>query len=100
MDPAVIGALVNAGIGGIGLYLFAKGSLLAKSVVDELLAKLGAVYETALLERDKRILELKADRDQWKRLALGTERRLDRVVPTLATAVGAPVPSSDDASEA
>lgn len=89
MDPSVIGALVNAGIGGIGLYLFVRGVILAKPVVDELLA-----------ERDRRIVDLKADRDGWRRLALGTERRLDRATPIIASAVGAPVSSEPFDTEA
>jgi len=97
MDAAAAGALINLGVSGIGLYLFATGKLLAKAVVDELLAKIVALYEKALVERDKRIRELTADRDSWKALALGTEQRLDRVthdvLPTVAGAVGLPVPS-------
>lgn len=91
MDIGAI--LAQAGVAGVGLYLFATGKLLAKSVVDDIIAKLVALYELRIAELLARYNEMKADRDSWKALALGTERRLDVAAPTVATAIGAPVPS-------
>jgi hypothetical protein len=85
-----IGAvLAQAGVAGVGLYLFATGKLVAQTVVDTL----AKVYEARIKEMGERLAEMRRDRDAWRNLALGTERRLDVAAPTVATAIGAPVPS-------
>lgn len=100
MTPEAIAALLQLGLAGLGLYLFVAGILLSKTNVEaerkregEDQAKLVALYEARIVEADERYEELRAERDQWRALALGTERRLDQVVPAVATAVGAAVPS-------
>lgn len=82
MDQSAILQIVDLGVAGVGLYLFATGKLLSKTTVDALIAKIVGVYE-------KQIVELRRDRDEWKKLALGTEQRFDRVVPVVATTIGA-----------
>lgn len=108
MDPQAISVLVNLGIGGVGLYLFANGTLLTKKVVDQIrvdfdkrLAQVVALYEARLKAGDQRYNEMKADRDEWKGLTLGSERRLTAAIPAVAAAVGvAPgVPSGHQAPE-
>lgn len=91
MDIGAI--LAQAGVAGVGLYLFATGRLLPKSVSDDLVAKLSAIYESRIKDLLERLAEMRRDRDEWRRLALGSERRLDVAAPTVATALGAPVPS-------
>ena len=93
MTPETIAALLQLGLAGVGLYLFAIGFLRSRKVdddehkrQDEHLAKLEALWEALFTA-------MRDDRNAWRDLALGTERRLDRVVPTVAAAVGAPVPS-------
>lgn len=100
MDPAAIAALVNIGVAGIGLYLFAQDKLRTKAATDEQqarsddrLVEVRALYEVRITEGDERYDEMRTDRDEWKKLALGTERRLDAAVPAIAVAVGASVPS-------
>lgn len=107
MDPQAIAALVNLGVAGVGLYLFATGKLRAKVVddeartdADERLAEQRVLYDARIAEFGARYLELRADRDSWKALAMGTERRLDVALPTVATALGAAVPSTERAPEA
>jgi len=85
MDPNAIAALVNLGVAGIGLYLFVTDRLVTKKSCDE---RIAAVVEA----KNAQIATEKARGDDWKALALGTEKRLDQVVPVVATAVGAPVP--------
>lgn len=83
MDPNAIAALVNLGVAGIGLYLFATGKLIAKTILDAFVT----IYESrhaALLER---YVEMRTDRDEWKRLALASERRIVEATPIVGTAV-------------
>lgn len=85
-----IGAvLAQAGVAGVGLYLFATGRLVASVVV----ASLTKVYDARQRDIVDRLNEVRKDRDAWRALALGTEKRLDVATPTVATAIGAPVPS-------
>lgn len=100
MEPQAVAALVNLGVAGVGLYLFATGKLRPKSVDDEAqaqgdarLAEQRALYERALADRDLRITDERRRGDEWRALALGTERRLDQVAPVVAAAAGVPVPS-------
>lgn len=87
MDIGAI--LAQAGVAGVGLYLFATGKLVASTVV----AVITKVYDARLKDMTERLAEMRKDRDTWRELALGTERRLDVAAPTVATAIGAPVPS-------
>jgi hypothetical protein len=81
--------LTQAGVAGVGLYLFATGKLVAQTVVEAITK----VYDARLRDMAERLAEMRKDRDAWRSLALGTERRLDVAAPTVAVAIGAPVPS-------
>lgn len=104
MSPEAIAALVNLGVAGIGLYLFVTGTLRSKSVDEERakqdaerLAELRVMYDARVALGDARLAELRADRDQWRALALGTEQRLDRALPTVASAIGVPLAQPPEA---
>lgn len=100
MNPDWPSLLAQLGVAGVGLYLFVKGVLLSKPTADQLLASAEArrlaeavLYQARIAEGDARWAEMRDDRNEWRRLALQTERRLDQAVPTIASAIGAPVPS-------
>lgn len=95
MDPQTVAALVQLGVAGIFLYAFLADKLRTKTQSDERQAETTRLWEARSAEADRRSDELRADRDEWKQLALGTERRLDRALPTVATAIGAPLPSPE-----
>lgn len=86
MDAQAIAALVQLGVAGVFLYAFLSDRLRTKASVDERVDEHDELWRRAYDE-------MKAERDEWRRLALGTERRLDAALPTVATAIGAPVPS-------
>lgn len=83
------GALVNLGIGGVGLYLFVKGVLLSSVAVAQIVALLDARID----EWRERYVEMREDRDAWRELALGTEQTLDVARPIVKQALGLPVPA-------
>jgi hypothetical protein len=88
VDEQTAIGLVNLGIAGIGLYFFITGRI-----------RSGAVVDAENARRDAHEAEIRAERDEWKRLALGTERRLDSAVPVVAHAIGAPVPKLEPTPE-
>lgn len=94
MDPQALAALVQLGVAGVFLYAFLTDRLRTRAQSDERQAETTRLWEARTAESDRRHDELRADRDEWKQLALGTERRLDRALPTVATAIGAPLPSA------
>lgn len=89
MEPWVA-ALVNLGVGGIGLYLFAKGLLLSKETVAQLVAAVTEAFNARLVEWKERYDEMREDRDAWRELALGNERSVDLARPIVAEAAGVP----------
>lgn len=97
IDESAVGVLLQLGVAGVGLYLFATGKLLTKAQSDERVAEVARLYEARISEGDERYDEMRVDRNEWKALALGTERRLDAALPTVAAAVGAAVPSTEPA---
>ena len=101
LDPGAIAALVQLGVAGVVLYLFVTDRLRTKAATDEAakvadarLAEMAALYEARIKAGDAVAADLRADRDNWRALALGTERRLDKALPAVAAAIGAPVPST------
>ena len=91
MDPWA-SALIQLGVGGIGLFLFTQGKLLSEAVVNKLVAAITAAFEARITEWRDRYIEMREDRDAWRELALGTEERLGPATAVVATAIGAPVP--------
>lgn len=98
--PPDAGLFVQLGVAGTVLYLFLTDKLRTKGAFDEAtkaaregLARVTALYEARIRDGDARTAELRRDRDEWKKLALGTEARLDLALPPVAAALGAPVPS-------
>lgn len=93
MEPQTFAALVQLGVAGVFLYAFLADKLRTKAAVDEA----QRVSEARLAEQremyEARLREEREVRGQWRALALGSEQRLDRAVPVVAAAVGAPVPS-------
>lgn len=100
MEGLTLGDLVNLGVGGAGLYLFARGLLLSKATVTEIITAIREQFSERLREWAERYGEMKADRDAWRDLALGNEERLEVAAPTVATAIGAPVPPEFTARQA
>lgn len=88
-----LGAAVQGGLGLLGLYLFVRNIIQSKPAVDERIAELKTAHAEAIAQRDARFAEMRADRNEWRRLALGTERRLDVAAPIIATAARVAVPS-------
>ena len=91
MDP-LIQALLSAGVAGVVLALFVRGDLITRKACEERLADTNKQWS-------ERFGEMRTDRNEWKKLALGTEKRLDSALPTVATAIGAPIPSVPAAPE-
>lgn len=107
MDPQTIAALVQLGVAGVFIYAFLTDKIRTKAAADERqadsdsrLAEVRALYDARIAEGDERYTEMREDRNHWRGLTLGTERRLDQVTPLVATAVGVPVPSAEPAAEA
>ncbi len=82
-------ALVNLGIGGVGLYLFVKGVLVSAPTVTAIVAALDA----RIAEWKDRYEEMRDDRDAWRELALGNERSVDLARPIVAQAAGVVPPA-------
>jgi hypothetical protein len=100
MDAQVLGLLLNAGAIGLIAYLFLTDRLQTKKSADEQKAELVTQFEKRIKEGDIRWVDMRKDRDEWKKLALGTEKRLDVATPAVATAIGARIPSTMVATEA
>lgn len=102
MDPTVSAAvtLIQLGVAGVFLWAFLTDKLRTKSAVDEMIARIRELYDARIAELLERLRQERADKNEWKRLALGTERRLDQVTPVLATAIAPAVPSDDTAEAA
>lgn len=99
-DPQSVALFLQLGVAGLILYAFLTDKLRTKAQVDQERAqhdahdlRVQALYEQAIKDRDQRLIEERRRGDEWKQLALGTERRLDRVTPVVAAAA-AGVPSS------
>jgi hypothetical protein len=104
IDLNALIALLNVGVAGVILALFILGIIERTKAADERVAAVqkaadeqAKLYEKRIADGDARTVEMRNDRDQWRFLALGSERRLDRAIPTVATAIGAPVPSVEPA---
>ena len=87
MDPQAVAALVQLGVAGVILWAFLTDRLRTTEQSDERVAEVSKLWEA-------RFREMRDDRNEWRRLALGTEKRLDAASSTVATALGAPVPSA------
>jgi hypothetical protein len=87
MDP-VLQLLTGAGVAGVMLLLFVRGDLATKKATDERITEINKQWS-------ERFNEMRQDRNSWRQLALGTERRLDVAGPTVAKAIGAPLPSPE-----
>lgn len=86
MDP-VLQLLSAAGVAGVVVFLFVNGTLTTSKACDQRVSEISKQWEA-------RFSDLRADRNEWKRLALGSERQLEKALPVVATAIGAPVPSA------
>lgn len=87
MDPTVIAVFVNAGIGGVVLYLFIRDVLVTKKSSDERVAEVNKAWSGRFNDmKDQRDAE-RTRGDEWRTLALGNEQRLDSVTPIVREAV-------------
>lgn len=92
MPPEYV-ALVQLGVTGLVLYLFFTDKLKTKAASDEAVKQAEERRLTEVKLWEDRYGEMRTDRNEWRKLALGTEKRLDVAAPTVATAIGVPVPS-------
>lgn len=99
MDPQTFTTLlINGGALALIVFLFLNDKLQTKKAADERVAEIEKQWAERLIESTRqwseRFNEMRADRNEWRKLALGTEKRLDIAVPTVATAIGVSLPSS------
>lgn len=86
MDANTFTLLLNGGALGLIVFLFIKDVLVTKKASDERVAEVSKQWS-------ERFTEMRNDRNEWKKLALGSEQRVDAAVPIVAAALDAPVPS-------